>query len=77
MTFDPHYRILRSIVADPEGPDQELVTDFKVESINTRTPNHVTDFCPLSQSFRSIESSRGRRRRKNTGTWIHIVRWSG
>jgi len=33
MAFDPHYRILRSIVPDTEAPDQELATDFKVERI--------------------------------------------
>jgi hypothetical protein len=38
MAFNRQYRILRSIVDDPEFPDQEVVTDFKVESFN-RSPS--------------------------------------
>jgi hypothetical protein len=30
MGFDEKYRILRSIVPDPQDPERDLVTDFKV-----------------------------------------------
>jgi len=59
MAFDPHYRFVRSIVADTDGPDQELATDFKVERIEPDPNEQIV--APYLQGFCDLKGS-GRRK---------------
>jgi hypothetical protein len=53
MVFDSNFRILRSIVPDPQNPDDEITEDFKVY-INMIF-SETTDFRAISPCIGSFE----------------------
>ena len=68
MAFDPHYRFVRSIVADTDGPDQELATDFKVERIEPDPTNRSSH-----RIFKASATLRVLVEERTTETWIQVV----
>ena len=49
MGFDPNYRILRSIIPDPQDPKNDLETDFKVPIHPEKSGlSLMIDICSLS-----------------------------
>ena len=70
MGFDPTYRILRSIVPNPDKEDEDIVTDFKVPLCGGSA--HMPDYCSLSPCVRSFEGPRRPRCQANN---VCFRRW--